>query len=64
MYRQYFPLLALTSYAKATAVSEEERLRVVREAELALKPVQSRVPLIIAAGSESRGVQLGLSTDN
>jgi squalene-hopene/tetraprenyl-beta-curcumene cyclase len=30
MYRQYFPLLALTTYSKATAVSEEERLRVVR----------------------------------
>jgi squalene-hopene/tetraprenyl-beta-curcumene cyclase len=29
MYRQYFPLLALTFYTKATSVSEEERLRVV-----------------------------------
>ena len=29
MYRQYFPLLALTTYTKATSVSEEERLRVV-----------------------------------
>jgi squalene-hopene/tetraprenyl-beta-curcumene cyclase len=30
MYRQYFPLLALTTYAKATAASEEERMRIVR----------------------------------
>src|SRR5580704_13324548 len=30
MYRQYFPLLALTAYAKATAESEEERMRIVR----------------------------------
>jgi len=29
MYRQYFPLLALTTYAKATSVSEAERLRVI-----------------------------------
>ena len=29
MYRQYFPLLALTIYNKATSVSEEERLKVV-----------------------------------
>jgi squalene-hopene/tetraprenyl-beta-curcumene cyclase len=29
MYRQYFPLLALTAYSKATAVSETERLRVI-----------------------------------
>ena len=28
MYRQYFPLLALTTYANTTAVPEEERLRV------------------------------------
>ena len=31
MYRQYFPLLALTAYAKTTAQSEEERLRLVRK---------------------------------
>jgi squalene-hopene/tetraprenyl-beta-curcumene cyclase len=30
MYRQYFPLLALTTYTKATSVSEEERLKVVK----------------------------------
>jgi len=30
MYRQYFPLLALTTYAKTTAQSEEERLRLER----------------------------------
>ncbi len=30
MYRQYFPLLALTTYTRATAVPEEERLRIVR----------------------------------
>ena len=30
MYRQYFPLLALTAYTKATTESEEERLRIVR----------------------------------
>ena len=29
MYRQYFPLLALTAYTKATTESEEERLRIV-----------------------------------
>jgi hypothetical protein len=29
MYRQYFPLLALTAYSKATAVSEAERLRII-----------------------------------
>jgi hypothetical protein len=27
MYRQYFPLIALTAYAKAAAVSQEEQLR-------------------------------------
>ena len=31
MYRQYFPLLALTTYAKTTAQPEEERLRLVRK---------------------------------
>ncbi len=31
MYRQYFPLLALTTYAKTTAQPEEERLRIVRK---------------------------------
>ena len=31
MYRQYFPLLALTVYAKASAVSQEEHLRVARD---------------------------------
>ncbi|MGA8877473.1 MAG: prenyltransferase/squalene oxidase repeat-containing protein, partial [Candidatus Korobacteraceae bacterium] len=31
MYRQYFPLLALTAYTKATTESEEERLRIVRK---------------------------------
>ena len=31
MYRQYFPLLALTTYTRATAVPEEERLRIVRK---------------------------------
>jgi squalene-hopene/tetraprenyl-beta-curcumene cyclase len=30
MYRQYFPLLALTDYAKATAASQEEQMRVAR----------------------------------
>jgi squalene-hopene/tetraprenyl-beta-curcumene cyclase len=30
MYRQYFPLLALTTYAKASAASQEEQLRIVR----------------------------------
>jgi len=30
MYRQYFPLLALTAYAKTTAQPEEERLRLER----------------------------------
>ena len=30
MYRQYFPLLALTTYAKASAVSQEEQLRIAR----------------------------------
>ena len=30
MYRQYFPLLALTTYTRAIAVPEEERLRIVR----------------------------------
>jgi squalene-hopene/tetraprenyl-beta-curcumene cyclase len=30
MYRQYFPLLALTTYTRATSVPEEERLRIVR----------------------------------
>ncbi len=30
MYRQYFPLLALTTYAKASAASQEEQLRVAR----------------------------------
>ncbi|MGB8768642.1 MAG: squalene--hopene cyclase [Candidatus Korobacteraceae bacterium] len=28
MYRQYFPLLALTTYAKASAASQEEQLRI------------------------------------
>ena len=27
MYRQYFPLIALTAYSKATAASHEEQLR-------------------------------------
>jgi len=31
LYRQYFPLLALTTYTKATTESEEERLRIVRK---------------------------------
>ena len=31
MYRQYFPLLALTTYAKTTAQPEEERLRIVKK---------------------------------
>jgi squalene-hopene/tetraprenyl-beta-curcumene cyclase len=31
MYRQYFPLLALTTYAKITTQPEEERLRLVRK---------------------------------
>ncbi len=31
MYRDYFPLLALTTYGKTTAQSEEERLRIVRK---------------------------------
>lgn len=31
MYRQYFPLLALTTYGKATVVPEEERMRIVRK---------------------------------
>ena len=30
MYRQYFPLLALTAYTRAAAAPEEERLRIVR----------------------------------
>jgi squalene-hopene/tetraprenyl-beta-curcumene cyclase len=30
MYRQYFPLLALTAYTRATVAPEEERLRIVR----------------------------------
>ncbi len=30
MYRQYFPLIALTAYAKASAVSQEEQLRIAR----------------------------------
>lgn len=30
MYRQYFPLIALTAYAKASAVSQEEQLRITR----------------------------------
>ncbi len=30
MYRQYFPLLALTVYAKAAVASQEEQLRIVR----------------------------------
>ena len=30
MYRQYFPLLALTTYTRATSAPEEERLRIVR----------------------------------
>jgi len=30
MYRQYFPLIALTAYAKASAVSQEEQLRTAR----------------------------------
>ncbi len=33
MYRQYFPLLALTTYTRATAVPEEERLRIVRRSQ-------------------------------
>jgi hypothetical protein len=31
MYRQYVPLLALTTYAKASAASQEEQLRIVRK---------------------------------
>ena len=34
MYRQYFPLLALTVYAKATAASQEEQLRIVRKTQM------------------------------
>jgi len=30
MYRQYFPLIALTAYAKASVVSQEEQLRIAR----------------------------------
>ena len=30
MYRQYFPLIALTAYAKASAASQEEQLRIAR----------------------------------
>jgi squalene-hopene/tetraprenyl-beta-curcumene cyclase len=30
MYRQYFPLIALTAYVKASAVSQEEQLRIAR----------------------------------
>jgi squalene-hopene/tetraprenyl-beta-curcumene cyclase len=30
MYRQYFPLIALTAYAKASAISQEEQLRIAR----------------------------------
>ncbi|HEY4962201.1 MAG TPA: squalene--hopene cyclase [Candidatus Limnocylindrales bacterium] len=30
MYRQYFPLIALTAYAKASAASQEEQLRITR----------------------------------
>src|SRR5271167_2751080 len=30
MYRQYFPLIALTAYAKASATSQEEQLRIAR----------------------------------
>jgi squalene-hopene/tetraprenyl-beta-curcumene cyclase len=30
MYRQYFPLIALTAYAKGTAAANEEQLRVIR----------------------------------
>lgn len=30
MYRQYFPLIALTAYAKAAAASAEEQMRIVR----------------------------------
>ena len=30
MYRQYFPLLALTTYGKASSVSQEEQLRLAR----------------------------------
>ena len=30
MYRQYFPLIALTAYAKASAASQEEQLRIPR----------------------------------
>jgi squalene-hopene/tetraprenyl-beta-curcumene cyclase len=33
MYRQYFPLLALTTYTRATSVPEEERLRIVRRSQ-------------------------------
>jgi len=35
MYRQYFPLLALTVYAKASAASHEEQLRVARRGQRA-----------------------------
>ncbi|MFZ1136730.1 MAG: squalene--hopene cyclase [Candidatus Korobacteraceae bacterium] len=30
MYRQYFPMIALTTYARATAASQEEQLRIAR----------------------------------
>jgi squalene-hopene/tetraprenyl-beta-curcumene cyclase len=30
MYRQYFPLIALTAYVKASAASQEEQSRVAR----------------------------------
>jgi len=30
MYRQYFPLIALTAYAKAAAASQEEQGRAAR----------------------------------
>ena len=30
MYRQYFPLIALTAHAKASATSQEEQLRTAR----------------------------------
>ncbi len=32
MYRQYFPLLALTEHMKAASVPQEEQLRIARDA--------------------------------
>ena len=43
MYRQYFPLLALTTYAKASAASQEEQLRVAAETSVAIAKSGSRL---------------------